>query len=77
MSAAEIDRQLVDVYGDNVMSRQSMETRYAHFSAERIITDDCERSGRHTATSTPGKKTRVENAVLETEILMSVNSNTT
>jgi hypothetical protein len=67
VSAAEIHRQLVEVYGEEVMSRQSVAKWCAHFKAGRVGTTDNERSERPTTASTPENKGRVEAAVWKTE----------
>jgi hypothetical protein len=56
MAAAEVYCQLVRVYGNDVMSWQSVAKWRAHFRTGRISTDDCERSGRPTTASTPDKR---------------------
>lgn len=40
VSVAAVHRQLVDVYGNDVMNGQSTAKWCAHFRTERIITDD-------------------------------------
>jgi hypothetical protein len=64
VSAAEIHRQLVEVYGEEVMNRQSVAKWCAQFKAGRVGTTDNERSGRPTTASTPENKVRVEAAIL-------------
>jgi hypothetical protein len=67
VSAAEIHRQLVEVYWEEVMSCQSVAKWCAHFRAGRVGTTDNGISGRPTTASTPENKARVEAANWKTE----------
>ena len=64
-SAAEIHRQLVEVYGKNVTSRQSVVKWCSKFKNGRVETDDYARSGRPITAHTTENKARVERALLE------------
>lgn len=63
LSAAEIHRQLVDVYGEDVMTRQSVAKWCVHFRAGRVIMEDSERRGRPTTANTANNRTLVEKAI--------------
>ena len=56
--------QLVDVYGEEVMSRPSVAKWCSDFKSSRVGTTDNERSGRPTTASTPENKARIEAAIL-------------
>ncbi|KAJ4441447.1 hypothetical protein ANN_11302 [Periplaneta americana] len=65
MSAAEIHRQLVYVYGKSMMNRHSVAKWCIKFRTVKVTTVDCVWSGRLTTVGIAENKTYIEHAVLE------------